>query len=46
MNDKKEKKYVVPEAEVVSFADEDIITLSGNGLGKLWWGQDDNSEPF
>ena len=28
MDDKK-KKYLIPEAEIVDFADEDIITLSG-----------------
>ena len=45
MNDKKKKKeYVAPEAETVSFADDDIITLSANG--QLGWGGGDNEEPF
>ena len=44
MDDKKKKKYVIPEAEVVNFADNDIITLSGTdtatwggGDGEEWW---------
>ena len=44
MNDKK-KEYVVPEADIVEFAKEDIITLSGFG-NTLWWGGDDNKEGF
>ena len=45
MDDKKKKKYVIPEAEVVSFANEDIITLSGEGLlGAI--GTGDNEEDF
>ena len=46
MNDKKKKKeFVIPEADIVSFADDDIITLSG--VGTLYWGGDDNKEkPF
>lgn len=47
MDDKK-KRFVIPNAEVVRFANEDIITLSGatqeavdaNGI----WGNDDNTE--
>lgn len=35
MDDKK-KKYAKPEAEVVDFAKEDIITLSG-GTGTAGW---------
>lgn len=47
MNDKnKKKEYVIPEADLVEFAKEDIITLSGDGLGRLWWGGDDTTEPF
>ena len=45
MNDKKKKKYVIPEAEIVSLANEDIITLSNNGTAgwtdgerEGWWG--------
>ena len=44
MDDKKKKKYVIPEADLVEFADEDIITLSG--FGALYWGDDDNTEGF
>ena len=47
MNDKK-NKYVIPEAEIICFNNEDIITLSGgvqramtNGL---WDEEDDNTE--
>lgn len=47
MNDKK-KKFIIPEADIVDFANADIITLSaatqqaidGDGL----WGNDDNTE--
>ena len=47
MNDKKKKKeYVKPESEIIEFSGEDIITLSGDGLDRLWWGGDDNVEPF
>ena len=48
MDDKK-KKFVIPDAEVVDFAMEDIITVSSgeqtamtNGL----WGTDDNTEDW
>ena len=44
MNDKKKKQYVIPEAEVVDFEDEDIVTTSDNGRGEWeagvtegWW---------
>ena len=43
MDDKK-KKFVIPDAEVVDFAMEDIITESLMGLGTLNWGDDDNKE--
>lgn len=44
MDDKKKnKKYVVPEADLVEFADEDIITASAGGAGGTWGG-DDNTE--
>ena len=44
MNDKKKnKKYVVPEADLVEFANDDIVTVSGFG-GTLYWGGDDNTE--
>ena len=46
MNDKKKKKeYAVPEADLIEFADEDIITLS-TGTEKLDWGGGENEEPF
>ena len=43
MDDKKKKKYVIPEAEIVDFVNEDILTTSGNAL---WWGGDDNQEAW
>ena len=43
MVDKNKKKYVIPEADILVFTDEDIITLSGNGQ-TLYWGHDDNTE--
>lgn len=42
MNDKKKKKYQIPESEIVEFSDEDIITLSG--AGTLYWGDEDDTE--
>ena len=45
MNEKKKKKeYVKPEANILEFASEDIITLSG--VSALYWGNDDNTENF
>lgn len=43
MNDKKKnKKYVVPEAELVEFPNDDIIVTSDR-----WWnGTGDNNEHF
>lgn len=41
MDDKKKKKYVIPEAEVIDFVQDDIITESGNAN---WWGGDNNQE--
>ena len=42
MNDKKKnKKYVIPEAEVVEYADEDIITVSRTGGALAWGGEED-----
>ena len=44
MDDKK-KKYVIPEAEIIGFTSEDIITVSvGTQDGD--WEHDDNGEPF
>lgn len=45
-NKKKNKKYVVPEAEIVTYSDEDIITISTyvtngwdeDGDQEGWWG--------
>lgn len=48
MNDKK-KKFVNPEANVVDFANEDIITLSGatqKAMTDGLWGDDDNTEAW
>ena len=40
MNDEK-KKFIVPEAEIVDFVDEDIITYSTGGeYGDAWTGPD------
>lgn len=33
MNDKK-KKFVIPEAEIVDFINEDILTVSNNSRGE------------
>ena len=43
MDDK--KKYVIPVAEIVDFAKDDIMTTSGDG-GEWWMGGGDNAEPF
>ena len=41
MDDKKNKKYVIPEAEVVEYVDEDIITVSRTGDTLAWGGEED-----
>ena len=41
MNDKK-KKFVIPEADIVVFTKEDIITVSNNAN----WIGDDNMEEW
>ena len=41
MDDKK-KKFVTPEAEIIDFSEEDIIT----GSGDPDWANDDNWEIF
>ena len=41
MNDNKKKRYISPEAEIVDFAEDDILTISGNAN---WWIEDDNQE--
>ena len=46
MDDKK-KKFIMPEAELVDFANDDIITLSGaeqKAMGVGVFGDDDNTE--
>lgn len=43
MNDKK-KRYVIPEAELVDFANDDIITLSATNANNADWVDDDNTE--
>ena len=37
-----EKKFIVPEAEIVDFTNDDIITLRGRGA--LGWGGEDEDE--
>ena len=39
--DEKKKEFVAPEAEVVNFTSEDIITISAGNNG---WGGDNNTE--
>lgn len=38
---KEKKKFIIPEIEVVTFTNDDIITGSGGD-----WGADDNHEEF
>ena len=40
---KKKKKFIIPEAEVIEFNNNDIITLS-MGVNGLNWDDDDNGE--
>ena len=44
MKDEK-KKFIIPDAEIIEFSNNDIITLS-DGTGNTDWGEDDNVEPF
>ena len=47
MDDKKKKKFIIPEAEVIDFHNNDIITLSDGtqrGMDGGLWGDDDNTE--
>ena len=39
------KKFVYPLAEIIDFANDDIITLSGTETNGNWE-TDDNSEPW
>lgn len=41
MDDKK-KKFIIPEAEIIDFSEEDIITKSGNRD----WGEDGNVDDW
>ncbi len=46
MNDKKKKKeYVIPEADLVEFANDDIITVSA-GTETAGWNTDNNTETW
>ena len=45
MDDKK-KKYLIPEAEVVDFKNDDIITLSARNANNINWIEDDNTEDW
>lgn len=45
MDDKKKRKFLIPDAEIVDFVNEDILTTSGNAE---WWedGDEDNVEDW
>lgn len=43
--DEKKKKFIAPEANMLDFANDDILTTSGDG-GEWWMGGGDNAEPF
>ena len=45
MNDKK-KKFIIPEAEMVDFGNNDIITISGVTTNNADWTQDPDVETF
>ena len=45
MNDKK-KKFIIPEAEMVDFGNNDIITISGADATNTDWTQDADVETF
>ena len=45
MDDKK-KKYVIPEAEIVNFGNNDIITISGTDANNTDWTLDPDGETF
>ena len=44
MDDK--KIFIKPTAQIVSFINEDILSLSGELLGGENWTNDDNTEDF
>ena len=45
MDDKK-NKYVIPEAEIVNFGNNDIITISGLDTNNTDWTLDPDGEDF
>ena len=45
MDDKKKRKFLIPEALIVSFSGEDIIT-SSNPEDEWWYGEGDNAEDW
>lgn len=45
MDDKK-KKYVIPDAEIVNFGANDIITISGTDANNANWELDPDGETF
>ncbi len=46
MDDKKKKKYVIPEGEIIDFSNQDIITLSSLNANDPDWIGDDNTEDW
>ena len=44
MDDKKKRKFLVPEADLIGFSGEDIITTSN--VEDEWWCGDDNQETW
>lgn len=42
MDNEKKKKYLIPEAEIVTYSDEDIITVSS--YATLGWDEDGDQE--
>ena len=43
MDDKKKRKFIIPDADIVSFSGEDIITTS-SAEDEWWYGEGDNVE--
>lgn len=43
MDDKK-KKFIIPDANVIDFSSEDIITLSGGTETVNWYESQDNGD--
>ena len=45
MNDKKQKKYIVPSAEIIQFQNDDIITfIHSDVYGNGWEGENWNGD--